>query len=309
MVQQETLEKLRQMKNADGELLWGEKSINNLMLLSDINLSHYLGFLDFSVENSKLDDSFKSTRSTHLDLLKFVSTLDIDLIDITQNIVDDYFIQYSHQAQSSINNKARFLKPFLSFFPLKNHISLDSYIVEPENNDDKMPRIKAEELSKAKFLYRKVRETTELADNKDYIIATKKLFVLEMIFYTRLSEKNIGKYFKGDMAHDDCSIFFKNNRYFVPKSLINLINEIHGSPKAYETLDVKTAIDSLKDDLSSLNMSNLSSKGAEKTTKTIFWTCPQCGREYEAIAENWCVKQYTENGENWIVCRERCAHE
>ena len=46
--------------------------------------------------------------------------------------------------------------------------------------------------------------------------------------------------------------------------------------------------------------------------QTIFsfnlWTCPECGEKFEAVAENWCVKQYTEDGKQIIVCRENCGH-
>lgn len=35
---------------------------------------------------------------------------------------------------------------------------------------------------------------------------------------------------------------------------------------------------------------------------------PQCSKEYEAVVDNWCAKQFRENGKFWIVCR-RCGEE
>lgn len=46
----------------------------------------------------------------------------------------------------------------------------------------------------------------------------------------------------------------------------------------------------------------------ENDIKIMFWTCPQCGKKFEAIADNWCVKKFSEEGKNWVVCRENCGH-
>lgn len=301
-------EKLRKMKNQEGELLWGDKSINNLKSLSDINLYYYLDYLNLLIENNSLDDSFKTMRSSQVDFLKFLSDKNLIFIDIKQDIVDEYFSMYSHQDSQTTNNRVNYLKNFISYFSINNDIDLDKHKIKSARNEAKMPIIKAAELSKAKNYYRKIRQN-EKSNSTSYIVATKKLFVLEMFFYTDLSEKNIGKYFKGNRKISENSLDFNNKQYPVPLSLIELIREINESPNTYDTLDMKTVVNSMKIELSSFNMENLSSKGAEQTNKKLFWTCPQCGEKYLAIAENWCVKQYTDNGENWIVCREKCAHE
>lgn len=301
-------EKLRKMKNPDGELLWGDKSIDNLKSLSDVNLNYYLNFLELLIENDSLDDSFKSMRSKQLNFLKYISKHNICLTEITQENIDGYFELYSNQDIQTTNSRASYLKNFLAYFSLNNDIDLDKYINKSARSEAKMPIIKAKELSEAKNYYRKIRDR-ENHNSLNYIVATKKLFVLEMFFYTTLSEKNISKYFRGNRKVIGNALEFNNKLYSVPTSLIDLIIEMNANPEKYDTLDMKTAVENIKADLDSFNMRNLSSKGAEKTNEIIFWTCPQCGKKYLAVAENWCVKQYTSNGENWIVCRETCEHE
>lgn len=130
-----------------------------------------------------------------------------------------------------------------------------------------------------------------------------------MFFFTPLTIEEIKKFQKEESVFDDNSIYFQEKRYPVPESLIKLIKEMDESSLLRGTHYTRGTTEDIQKDLSEYGMEDISSQGAKHTRDAIFWTCPQCGEKYLAIAENWCVKQYTDNGENWIVCREKCAHE
>ena len=150
--------------------------------------------------------------------------------------------------------------------------------------------------------------------NKEkYRNATRKLFVLQMYFYTPFSIKEIGKWQKNDCQFDDDKLFFKDEEYSIPRSLLDLIEEMRTSGLYYDAHDVVSTHHQLRCDLEKYEMGEITSKGADDTRKRIFWSCPQCGRKFEAIADNWCVMRYTDENkewvQNWVVCREYCANE
>lgn len=303
MDRKELYERLRKLKDPNGKNLFGKDTIEKLEALTEQNLQYYVDYLMHLIDTNDFK-SFKTYRSKHLDLLKYISSIGCDLLNITQEIVEDYFAMYSHEDIDTTNTRVYYIKKLFKFFNIE--IDIEKYIVKDNQNEDKMPRIKAEEFSKARFFYRKIRSSTPV-DSDKYIVATKKLFVLEMFFYTPLRKEYVGDFFREQGSYDDKHIYFHSKKYPVPKSLISLIKEMRESDGLYDTLDVETMVGHMKIDLAKYNMGNLSSKGAEKTTKTIFWTCPQCGEKYLAIADNWCVMQYTSGGEHWVVCRDNCA--
>ena len=45
----------------------------------------------------------------------------------------------------------------------------------------------------------------------------------------------------------------------------------------------------------------------ESYNKNLSFKCPECGKYYEATAENWIIKQYHQDGNMWIVCKEVCG--
>ena len=152
------------------------------------------------------------------------------------------------------------MKTLFLFFGITG-IDLDQYATKADISKSKMPRIEAEKISQAKDVYRTIR-TNSIRDSKLYINATKKLFVLEMFLYTPLSEEFVGEFHRKKGAFDERSIYFRGKNHLVPISLINLIREMREAGPAYETLDMKTTVDSMKVELSEYNMENLSSKGA-----------------------------------------------
>ena len=312
MDRNDTYKYLSTLQDDNNNLLFGSETINKLKQLSDENLQYYLSYLNNLLYKKELGDSFKQYRSKQLDFLKYISKNNCELLNVSQNIIDDYFEIFANELPSTKNTRVQYLKPLFLFHDI-NHIDLDKHLSEKtdkENNKNKdiMPRISAEKFSEAKFFYVSIRNNNNI-NSEEYIDATKKLFVLKMLFYTPLSQSKIGVFFKTKHQFDENNIYFDGEKYSVPQSLILLLKEMQAQESNYLTLDIKTHITKMRIDLAEFNMENLNSKDADKTTETIFWSCPQCGEKFLAIAENWCIKQYTEDGDNWVVCKENCGYE
>ena len=136
----------------------------------------------------------------------------------------------------------------------------------------------------------------------------RKRFVFDMMYYTSLSMEEIGKLRIGNVDFINRKIRFGKKENDVPKALVDLIHGMQLSGEFEKTYDIMTTIEQMRKELSQYGLDNLKSTDGKETRKATFWKCPQCGCEYEAIAENWCVKQYTDGGENWVVCREKCGN-
>lgn len=92
----------------------------------------------------------------------------------------------------------------------------------------------------------------------------------------------------------------KENRYFV-KYVITAFMELFVKK---EIVLEYTAVEEINEQ----SPVRLNLQEEETVAGIVFWRCPECGEKFEAVAENWCVKQYTENSKQIIVCRENCGH-
>lgn len=281
-----------QKKTWNRQALCDTKTINKFRKISDPNFEYYMQYQNSLFSKEEAINVFKNRRSKVVDFLVFIS--DCDLKDITQNEVDGYFKKFETEAPSTNNSRVSFLKNFLEFFSLENKVDVEQHKKPTDKSRKKMTRISAQQIS-------------EIREN--YKDDTIKRFIFEMMYYTTLSMDEIGR-FKIDYFHpENNTISYGKKENKIPKSLAALIQKMHATGEFNNLRDPKSIIDKMKKELKKRGVANLTSTDGNETRKTTFWKCPQCGEEYEAIAENWCVKQYTDNGENWVVCRERCANE
>ena len=301
--------KWKNTRRTDGKLAFGEETLERVKNLSDQALLCFDEYFD-SIVASGAVDSMQTYRSKILSFLEYISARNIELSEVTQEVIDAHFFE---NREKGLEERGFYLKKLFAYFNVEG-IDVDKH-KNPKNRSaaEKMPWINAETFSRAQDIYKSVRKSNAAGENEDsikkYKLATKKLFVLKMFFYTPLRIEYIGDYWKIGLPVEDNAIIFNGKMYNVPLSLIELITEIRESGLIDDPMDMKTILDNLRNELAEFNMGKLDSTGAKKTRDTIFWTCPQCGNIFEAIAENWCVKQYTEDGENWVVCREYCAYE
>lgn len=301
---------LSQVRNKDNKPVFSKITLPRLKKLPTQSFWPFIEYYEkFFVSENRID-SFNTYMSQILPLLEYLATINCDLESITQEIMDEYLGKF--KGQKGLTHKIDGIKDFLEKLNLSNGISITHhYPILSVNDEEKedMPIITAEKLSGAKEVYLKVIKSCEsngTTDNEEYLNAVKRLFILEMFFNTPLRKEYVKAFQKGDGEFIDNTIYFKDKEYYISnEQLTDLILKARNM----DTFDIEVNVDHMEKELADFDMGILHPRGAKKTRDAIFWTCPQCGKKYLAIAENWCVKQYTDNGDNWIVCREICGHE
>ncbi len=280
-------------KSVNGEALCDERTISLFKKLSDKNFKYYFEYHQHLFSNTKIS-IYKNKRSKILDFLTFPIIVECDLENVTQSMIDIYFESFENEMPNTTNTRVYHLRDFMNFLSLADNIDFEKYKKPIDQKEvKKMSRISAEQISAVRDKYKEDPKT---------------LFVFEMILYSPFSNAEIGQFQIDDVDFINNTIYKDGEAYAVPVSLINLIYDMHSTGILYEPHDVMSTINRLRKDMATHGLGKLTAKDGKETRKTLFWACPQCGHEYEAIAENWCVKQYREDGENWVVCRKRCGH-
>ena len=281
------------LKGKNGKPLFGSDTIDRLFRLPEQSLSDYLSYLNY-VESTGNINTIQTYRSKQLDFLEYISHRNCDINNITQSVVDDYFKKYDSidKSNGTFNTRIGYIKPFLEFFSLDG-IDVNKFTKPVDKKVKKMKRLSAKNISEARYEFRN---------------DAKKLFVFEMIYYTEFSMTEIGEIQKEHIDYSSRSISYCGKESVLPEKLMAFIQK-NESILFDESFDMTTTIEKMREDLAEYGMDNLTATDGKETRKALFWTCPQCGKQFEAVAENWCVKQYTQDGENWVVCREYCGHE
>ncbi|MBE7033318.1 MAG: hypothetical protein E7406_03730 [Ruminococcaceae bacterium] len=306
MDRKELLEELKKLKSSDDQILLSGRALNDLTTLSDDNFKYFFEFAkkDLTTRNKKSADQYISTTKRYLQL---ISNIPCSMENSTSQIIETFLSEHGNSAKD-IQNKVSHLKALFDSAGFDYTIDFKDFKPKSAAPIKNISRIEAEKISKAIEEYKTLRKASTLTDGeKDKY--TKKQFILEMFFFTPLTIAEIQNYQKEQCLFDNNSIYFKGEKYPVPNTLINLMREMEERNILHGTHYTRGTTEEIQKDLAKFGMEDISSQGAKNTRDAIFWTCPQCGKKYLAIAENWCVKQYTENGENWIVCREICGHE
>ena len=278
--------------NYGGNAFCSKSMVDDFRRISDRNFQYYVRYQEYMFAIGQPVTSIKSRRSKLVSFLIEIS--DCALENITQPIVDAYFQKFESEEPQTTNTRVDYLKGFLEYLSLGDKIDFEKYKKPIDRKaDKKMKRMSAEQISMARDILR-----TDI----------RKRFVFDMMYYTSLSMEEIGKLRIGNVDFINRKIRFGKKENDVPKALVDLIHGMQLSGEFEKTYDIMTTIEQMRKELSQYGLDNLKSTDGKETRKATFWKCPQCGCEYEAIAENWCVKQYTDGGENWVVCREKCGN-
>lgn len=128
-----------------------------------------------------------------------------------------------------------------------------------------------------------------------------------MFYNTKFNKEDLKKITYSNFDIIDRSFNFNGKKEYVPSKLADIIEKLKNDPILTRNYDVDYIIEQMKEELKKYGVMNFKPKDLIETRKAVYWKCPQCGSEYEAIIDNWCAKQYTENGNLWIVCRKKCG--
>ena len=131
-----------------------------------------------------------------------------------------------------------------------------------------------------------------------------------MMLFTDLTSKDIGglQYkdfqFSKMIEQEKCILQWNDEQIILPQKLGLIIKEM--DKKTLFHFDTRTYVEQLKEELKLCGVHNFKRSDLEKTREERFQICPQCGKRYEALPENWCLREFGERKELWIICRECC---
>lgn len=283
-------------KMSNGEAVAGKGTINSCRKLSNENFDIFYNY----VESIIGDKAFKNRRSVILKFLVYLNDEGVDLKNVSQKNIDRYF-EYckaeKNEKDTNINKRVSFLKSFLSYCGniIPEKLDVGKFRINKAKMKVKNPMkaLTIKQLEQCRELYR---------DNLE------KLYIIEMLYETECTDDDLVEltYTSFDVI-EQC---FRHNgkKISVSHTLTNIIEKIKYSKVFSNKYHVMTLIEHMKEELQEIGIENIKPQDLKKTRKMMMYKCPECNKEYEAIVENWCAKQYRYDGKFWIVCR-RCGEE
>lgn len=283
----------------DGKVLCGEDTIKKCRLLSDYNFNSFVEYQDDFFRQGKSIKSYKSIRSKILEFLSSSKIREINLEDISQEDIDEYLFEFiKNESDSNYNNRVKYIKGYFEFHKdkLKNDIELSSLLIETKEITTSKNYVKSSLTA----------EQVALCEEK-YQNDLTKLCIFKLLYYTDITTDEIIDLKYSDFDTFDNSFNIGGRKIFVPNSMVELISCLRDAPILSRKFYIDHIVKNMKQELKEVGISNFKPKDMQKTHELLFWRCPQCGCKYEAVVDNWCARQFTDNGKFWIVCREKCG--
>lgn len=290
-------------KRYNGQALCSQKMIEKFKKISDENFKCFVEYQNYFIDsgNMKKIGTFKTIRSKIIDFLSSDVIKDVNIIQLSQELIEDYFISFLRQeSDNTYNARLSYIKRFIEFFSDRMENELDFICL----------RLKKDEIVESELYVKKSLTAQQIAlCRNEYKDDLKKLYIFEMFYYTQFNKEELKNITYSDFDIIDSSISFQGKKAYVPKNLANIIEQLKDDPILSRSYDFDYLIEQMKEELKKYEIMNFKPKDLTETRNAVYWRCPQCGSEYEAVVGNWCAKQYTEDGDLWIVCREKCGRD
>lgn len=280
----------------DGTVFFDKRLIKDFDKFTDFNFELYVEYQEhyLSQENPKIK-SFKSIRSKIKDFLMTAP----DLNKITPEEIDNYFMKYlGKEEDETYINRLNYIKSFFLFS--KRHLNIEY--------DFEQLRLKASEIetSGKNTMKALTAEQVSLCMQR-YKNDITKLYIFKMLYYTDFTKDEITKITYANYDTIDHSFRYNKKHEYIPLDLSLLVEQAKHLPILNSKSDIGSVMEEMKEELKEYNIDNFKPKDLTATKEMTFWKCPQCGSKYEATIENWCAKQFTDDGELWIVCKRKCG--
>ena len=228
-----------------------------------------------------------------------------DINDITENDVEKYLLEFvSKDKPQTYQSRINYNKSFFDY-------ACPDIAKEV---DWKVLRLKIDELNAdnaAQILDAKIiaacRDEMNDFSNTDKL---RKRFIFEMMLHTELTSIDIGNVKYEDFqiekidGQERCVLQWKHENIILSHMVGLIIKEM--KKKELFHFDTRTYVEQLKVELKKCGVENFKRSDLERTRKERFQICPQCGKRYEALPENWCLREFGERKELWIICRGCC---
>lgn len=301
-VERERLYQEWKNKRYDGQVLCGQETIEKFKKISDENFKFFVEYQNYCIDSGNMKIGiFKTRRSKIIDFLLSDVIKDVNITQLSQEMIENYFLKdLGNQGDNTYNTRISYIKTFLEFFSdrMENELEINGL------------RLKKDEVVESELYVKKSLTAKQVAlCRNEYKNELKKLYIFEMFYYTQFNKEELKKITYSDFDIIDSSISFQEKKAYVPNNLANIIEQLKDDPILTRNYDFDYLIEQMKEELKKYEIMNFKPKDLTETRNAVYWRCPQCGSEYEAVVGNWCAKQYTEDGDLWIVCREKCGRD
>ena len=301
-IYEEWQNKMVEGQGGELEKFCSEQTIKKLEQICDKNFYYYVQYQNHLEDKLKKKENknyatLKTQRSKILNFLISNELGNRPLEMITQKTLNKYFekIYGSGIEGDTFATEVRYVKRFLKY------LNEEGYIL---NNYD-FPELKNLNSKTEKNLMKPLTPEQVSIFYDSYKDSPEYLYVFDMKYYTDFKDVDIKNLSMDNIDIDNSRITVNNTSINVPKKVIAHILELDKKKKLGKLSSVSAYFAKLKPLFQKMGFDNIKPKDIFKETRDkLSFRCPQCGKTYEAIVDNWCVVQYTENGKLWIVCRD-----
>ncbi|MFD2370614.1 hypothetical protein ACFSO0_11800 [Brevibacillus sp. GCM10020057] len=286
----------------NGKVVTGKPTITKIKSLNIHNRKVFIEFHNYFyskiIEGEEDFVSYKGYRSKILDFLLDDEINSKSLTEISQADVESYFRRkYEVEKPQTYNSRISYVQKLFDFIKLPNPIAF--YLIPRKEEIDKTNPAVALTITE-------IESIRKLFKNQ-YI----KLFCFEMLYQTDIILEELKECNYSNFNNSSLEFVLKNRRISVPSSLLPIIENIKGDTEYFNvSRDYNELIKSMRQDIIGSGIRKASFKPSDiwKTVEEVtHYKCVGCGNTYEAIADNWCLKQFEPEGSLWLVCRFECG--
>lgn len=295
-------------RNQDGydTPLCNEKTIQKFNSVNDFNLKCYADYQDFYLRTRDVA-SIPSIRAKILQFLLSDGVKKIPLKDVTVSVLDQFFENRKQTAaRQTFESIVSYLSGFFEFLQSERIVS-NVFVSEkyrawalecPDSNSKAAQPMRAGQVSEFRNYL--------LAEAVEHPVYREYLYVFDMLYYSDFENHQIKSLTVSDNVDVQSNLIrFGDSICQVPLRVIENILALNETGRLGNLLNVRQYILNMRPLLEEeFDFENIRPKDIKETRKKCFLQCPQCGRSFEAVIENWCGMQYSETGEIWIVCKE-----
>lgn len=286
--------------------LCNEKTIRKFNGVNDFNLKCYADYQEFYLRTRDVA-SIPSIRAKILQFLLSDGVRNIPLSDVTESILDDFFEKRRETAaRQTFESIVSYLGGFFEFLQSERTVS-NVFISEkyrawalecPDGNSKTAQPMRAGQVSEFRNYL--------LAEADEHPVYREYLYVFDMLYYSDFENQQIKSLTVSDNVDVQSNLIrFGDSICQVPIRVIENILALNEAGRLGNLLNVRQYILNMRPLLEEeFDFENIRPKDIKETRKNCFIQCPQCGRRFEAVIENWYGMQYSETGEIWIVCKE-----
>lgn len=295
-------------RNQDGydTPLCNNKTIQKFNDVNEFNLKCYANYQDFYLRTRDVA-SIPSIRAKILQFLLSDGVRNIPLSDVTESVLDDFFENRKRTAaRQTFESIVSYLGGFFEFLQNEKIVSVifDSekyrtWALEcPDGNSNAAQPMRAGQVSEFRNYL--------LAEADAHPVYREYLYVFDMLYYSDFENQQIKSLTVSDNVDVQSNLIrFGDSICQVPIRVIENILALNEAGRLGNLLNVRQYILNMRPLLEEeFDFENIRPKDIKETRKNCFIQCPQCGRRFEAVIENWYGMQYSETGEIWIVCKE-----